>query len=527
MTSPAPTLTVRRPRRLLGALQAGRAGGLAVAALAVALRLPHLTGRSLWYDEASSWQTAKFAWPDLMHSVRLNVHMPLYYLLLKGWMAVLGESVAALRGFSVAFGVLTVLAMERFALEVSRASGATEEGDRRFALTVAGLVALSPFQVFASIEARMYTLGTALSAISAVLLLRLLRDGRPRLWAAYGACCAALLYTHHYALFTVAAQFLFLGLYAVWLHGLGGWKEARKVLVPAGIVALAVAVAYLPGFAILRVQTHRVQEEYWIRPLSWEAVCRTFWEFLVPSNDHDLDPWGWAVLGAVVAAAAVVAAGARRGDAFVLTSAAVPMLLSAAASTVKPVWVGRYFRFAHLFVLATVALAVWKLTRRRPALRAPVVAGLAALMLWGNVAFWESLDIPHGPGLHGAVDAILARRAEGETIVALDMFQYFPVKYYVGRRAEVRLIEPPADMFWGWHLVRPGDVITPGALERALDRGVWVIGTSPSERLAFGTLKVSCLSTDVFTSYNSLHRRVFVHHCKRGGAGPSGERPGR
>ena len=31
---------------------------LLVMTLGLALRLPHLSDRSLWYDEASSWQTA-------------------------------------------------------------------------------------------------------------------------------------------------------------------------------------------------------------------------------------------------------------------------------------------------------------------------------------------------------------------------------------------------------------------------------------------------------------------------------------
>src|SRR5947208_6804320 len=101
-------------------------GLLLVVAAAVALRIPYLTERSLWYDEASSWQTARFPFPELMESVRMNVHMPLYYLLLKGWMSVLGESVAAIRGFSVAFGALTVVAMALFGRELYLASAASE-----------------------------------------------------------------------------------------------------------------------------------------------------------------------------------------------------------------------------------------------------------------------------------------------------------------------------------------------------------------------------------------------------------------
>ena len=50
-----------------------------------------------------------------------------------------------------------------------------------FALFVATLVATSPFQVYAAIEVRMYSLGTALAALSSWLLLRVIR-ARHRGW---------------------------------------------------------------------------------------------------------------------------------------------------------------------------------------------------------------------------------------------------------------------------------------------------------------------------------------------------------
>jgi mannosyltransferase len=495
-------------------------GLLAVAALAVGLRLPYLTGRSLWYDEASSWQTAKFPLGGLLDSVRLNVHMPLYYVLLKGWMAVLGESVVALRGFSIAFGVLTVLLMDRVAREVFRASDREPPGDREtpaaraFGLAVAALVAASPYQVYASIEARMYTLGTALTALSSWLLLRVLRvRGRSRPWVPYGLACVALLYTHHYGLFTVAAQFAFLTLWAAWLLGLGRGEEVRAVLIPAAAVGVAVAVLYLPGLDILRGQVGRVRQDYWIRPLSWGTVARTFSEFAVPTAGEGSQAGGWAVLVASAVAAAVLATGGRRGDWFVLASWLLPMLFSAAVSTSTPVWVPRYFRFAHLFALAAVALAIWRLTRPAPALRGPLTGLLLAGLLAGDVAFWRSLDIPHAPGVRGAVQAALAGRRADEAIVAFDMYQYFPAKYYIGPRAPVRLLEPTLDMFWGGHLIRPGDLITPEELGRALPHGVWTIGRLPDPPAVIPELaRASTERVQVFPYYDDLHKRVYLHH---------------
>lgn len=509
-------------------------GGLiAVVVLAAALRLPYLGTRSLWYDEASSWQTAQFPLGGLLESVRLNVHMPLYYVLLKGWMATLGESVVALRGFSVFFGVLTVLLVDQFARAAFRVSAAERGGGgdsteaRAFGLAVAALMAASPYQVYASIEARMYTLGSALAVVSAWLLLRAL-DARGRVgpWAAYAAACTALLYTHHYGLFTVAAQFVFLALHAAWLHGLGQRDEARAVSVPAAAAGLAVAALYLPGLGILRGQVDRVRHDYWIRPLSAETVARTFSEFAVPTVGPAPSIWGWAVLLACLGAAAVVAAGGRRGDWLVVGSWVVPMLLSAAVSSSTPVWVARYFRLVQPFVLATIALALWRLTRPAPSLRGPLTGLLLAALLVGDAAFWRGLDIPRSPGVRGAVDAALAARRRDEMVVALDMYQYFPAKYYIGPRATVRLLPPSLGSFWGGHLIRPADLIAPEQLVRELRRGVWVIGKHPHPEALIPELAgASTERVDVFPYYDDLHRRVYLHHLAPGGTAPAIARP--
>ena len=37
-----------------------------IAAVAVAIRLPYLDDRSIWFDEASSWRTASFPLAEMM-----------------------------------------------------------------------------------------------------------------------------------------------------------------------------------------------------------------------------------------------------------------------------------------------------------------------------------------------------------------------------------------------------------------------------------------------------------------------------
>ncbi|WP_406695377.1 hypothetical protein V5E97_30570 [Singulisphaera sp. Ch08] len=515
-----------RPRPAQGG---GGLGLLAVLAVALALRLPYLTERSLWYDEASSWQTAKFPLSELWQSVRLNVHMPLYYVLLKAWMTVWGESVAALRGFSITFGLLTVSGMDRFARELYRVSASgddRESGGRQFGLMVAGLVAVAPFQVFGSIEARMYALGTALTAVSNWLLLLLLRERGPRgLWWAYGASVVGLLYSHHYGLFSVIAQAVFFALYLVWLFSLGSLSEARAVAANGAAVAVIVAVVYLPGLVLLRGQTGRVQQEYWIPELRWRTFWGTFSEFLVPTHGFDFLFGGQLVCAVVLISCLIVAVRGRRGDNLVLASAVLPLLLAAAVSTIQPIWIARYFRFAHLFLLTAVALAVWKLTRRSSVLRAVLVTLLFGVLVGANAVFWNYLDIPNGGGVRQAVATILAERRDGEMIVTFSHHQYVPAKYYVSDRATLRLLDS-GPLFWGSHLIRPADLISPDRLQQALGRGVWVIGTDPvpGEQPVLAGAVLS--RQHVFRYYQSLHRHLYVHRFVIPNRPSVQERPG-
>ncbi len=506
---------------------------LAIGAIAVALRLPYLEGRSLWFDEASSWRTAKFPPAEMMDSLRLNVHLPLYYLLLKGWMTVFGDSVAALRGLSIACGTLTVVLMGLFGRELyesSSAAAAADEtvpddtgwGPRAFGLATASLVAFSPFQVLGSIEARMYALGTALAALCGWLLLRALRGrGGSWSWPGYGLACVALLYTHHYALFTIASQFVFLALYCVSLIGAGDGDLARRLAARVAAVGAIVALAYLPAAQFLLVQADRVRQDYWIGPLDLPMLCETFGQFVVPvESAHTAPWWGWAVLGAFAISCAVIVPGARRGDGLVLASALGPMIAAAAASTVTPVWTPRYFRFAHLFMLAAIVLALWRVSRNSRILRVASVAALCAGLLAANVAFWRALDIPNGSGPHGAFTRILANRRDDETIIVLDLFQFLPISYYARQHAVVRLLQPTISPFWGPHVIRPGDVISSESVARELDRGVWVVGTLPVPANMSALEGLAPDRTFCTTFYSELHRRIYVNHYVARQAGP-------
>src|SRR5213078_3841336 len=73
-------------------------------------------------------------------------------------------------------------------------------------LVAAGLLALSPFHIAYSQEARAYALFVLLSIASCDLFVRLLERKSPRLEVLYIIVSALMLYTHLYGIFTIAAQ---------------------------------------------------------------------------------------------------------------------------------------------------------------------------------------------------------------------------------------------------------------------------------------------------------------------------------
>ncbi len=129
-------------------------------------------------------------------------------------------------------------------------------------LVGAALVALSPFLIFYTTEARAYGLLLALVALCNLLLLQALDTGRPAWWVAYAACSAALLYTHYTPVFLLAAQFA----WAFATH-----PEARRRLVAAN---LAAAVAYLPWLPTVLDNTRSPGNKTIgiLNPFGWEAV---------------------------------------------------------------------------------------------------------------------------------------------------------------------------------------------------------------------------------------------------------------
>ena len=60
--------------------------------LGFGLRMQHLARQPLWGDEGWSFYFAAQSWWQLLALTAIDIHPPFYYLLLKGWLAISGET---------------------------------------------------------------------------------------------------------------------------------------------------------------------------------------------------------------------------------------------------------------------------------------------------------------------------------------------------------------------------------------------------------------------------------------------------
>ena len=353
------------------------------------------------------------------------------------------------------------------------------------ALLTAIMVALACAQVRWGAEVRMYSLGTATCALSSWALLHAVRpDGeRLRRWIVYAALTLAFMYTHYFAVFSLAAQVLFVAallamrFWRARSHSRNTWKSFRN----AGCAAGMVVAGFAPWMAHLVSQSRHVQENFWIEEVSPSSVPAALYHlFVLPPVYERPGPPGdpMATCMVVVVCAASLAACLYRPQAqdwLVVLSAVFPILLGIAASEFgAPIFFYRYLLFAQLFLIVAIARAVSLLPRSAFSVVSVIAIVNMALLL---LSYWDTMDFANRPGMRSALRHIQKHKSAHEPVIACSAMYYLPALYHAGTDVEVLLYEPDIDgtpHFEGRAALVPRDIIDPSTM---LNRSrIWTVG---------------------------------------------------
>jgi len=220
----------------------------AILMLGWALRTHDLETRSLWEDEG--WTMLLSAGPgldDVVRTLAHDQHPPLYFMLLRLWRTLAGESEFAGRYLGVLAGVVAVAGI----YQLGRALFSPLAG-----LLAALVLALADLPIDLAQEVRHYSLLLAFVVLSSAAYARWWRHPARGNRAGYVLASLAMLYTHYLGVYILAVQAL---------HLLVARRPWRRLAEGALLIG-AVGLGFVPWLPVM-IDQNRVR---WDNPLYYQ-----------------------------------------------------------------------------------------------------------------------------------------------------------------------------------------------------------------------------------------------------------------
>ena len=326
-----------------------------------------------------------------------SVHPPLFFCGLHEWLAgaqtwplAIAWQLRALPALAGVGTIAAVYALNRIAFSP------------RAGLLAAGIMALSPFAVYLSQEARHYTIPMGLITIALVCLVKILQDFQQGqldagVWFMWIGVNSLGFYVHYFFLLAVIAQVLTLA--SLWLGRAAINRRfdpffrspPRTIWLPI-IATSLIFLSYLPWWPIFLSHLSRPETD-WLKPFesSWVAAIAPLWQF----------PLGWLLM--------VIALPVEQQPLWLAIPAALLMLLFAT-------WLLRQLRQR------------WHYLWQRPIARLPLFV-LGSFIGWVLIEFLAIVYLLHKditqvprynfiyyPAVCALLGAILAEKATGKGI---------------------------------------------------------------------------------------------------------------
>lgn len=426
----------RLPRQAWLRKLAGAPAGLwfwPIMLLAAVARLYQLTASAIWCDEGSSLVISQYDPAQIWLHAAHDVHPPLYYLILHGWMALFGNGLFSIRVISALPGIVSV-GLGVWLVQLT--------AGRRAAMLGGLMLALLPIAVHYSQEIRMYPLmGLWLMGATLALVHWVKKPGRHRYLVIYALLMTASFYTHYFTSLCVLAHWAWLALLRT--------RGNRAVQRPAWWLAnVAIVVMYLPWVpSLVGLVQHLPELEAgndvgWIGAVSLGSLPSMVWQYLILSDGFDLPAALFisvpVVLAAILAWVLYSDRHPLRLPSLLVIYCVLPLLLIFLISFKTPLLVDRYMMFSALGLPLVLGVAADRLAHHSRVLA--VIAVLAFVAIQG-VGLQRNYDVDDDQ-FDKMVDFVNQRFQPGDRIVVSDLFWYFGYLYYNTTDTEPLLYTP-------------------------------------------------------------------------------------
>jgi uncharacterized membrane protein len=183
---------------------------------------------------------------DTLSSLSEDVHTPLYFILLKFWQDLWGNSITAIRSLSAVFGVLNLPALYLLTRQLFKSE--------QTAKITTSILAISPIFIRYSQDARPYSLWTFSAIISSCLLVKALNKDDIKNWFYYAISIAITSYSQLLSFYIYLGHFLY-----VLVIEKTNFKTIAKYIISSviGVILFIPWAIYIiiPNFASMKAQT--------------------------------------------------------------------------------------------------------------------------------------------------------------------------------------------------------------------------------------------------------------------------------
>lgn len=236
---------------------------LGILILALILRLLFINKPDgLWNDEYISWMISATPFSNgFIHEMKSQCHMPFYYLYLKFFMTLFGQSDIILRLTSVFAGIISVITMYF----------AGKEKDKRTGLLCAGFSAISSFLIYYSQEVRIYSILFLFSALMLLYTLKTIKNPDKKNLILCIFSNLMIMFTHTIGFVFVLFNLIFLSINL--------FKQYKKTIIITWSCLCIGGLAMMP--IVLKIFTTQSFSQWWGR-FSISRIGYLFTDYFSP-----------------------------------------------------------------------------------------------------------------------------------------------------------------------------------------------------------------------------------------------------
>lgn len=374
-----------------------------------AWRLVGLDFQSLWRDEMDSLLFASRPLPQVLANfTRPGENGPLYFLLLRPWLWVMGHSEYALRFPSALAGVL--------ALPLIYVWGRKLFGVQVGILAMA-LLAWNPYHLWYSQEVRMYSLLVMLIMAALWVFAWALEKGGIGRWLLWLVLTSTCFYVHVFGVLVIPLQ-------GIWFLLRPHWRQRWRAY---GLALAALILPYLPlvwwQWKLLVNPNFRTGHPF--VPLG--QMLLILFTAQIQGIPQRYGVWGFLPVFFFLLAGVFLSRQQWRARGLLAVWWLFPPVALFIISLFTPIFTDRYLIWilpALLLILAWGAYQVWMLKR---AVAVVLLLLLAAFQGWAG---WTQSHVPIKSDFRSAAAYVTSHRQEGDALLFLIPYIRFTYQYY-------------------------------------------------------------------------------------------------